>query len=255
MPKVRVLLSLAAVLLFAAVALAGDLPELKYEKFELSNGLDVILHEDHSIPIVSVNLWYHVGSKNEKPGRTGFAHVFEHMMFQGSEHHNTMFEDLLTAAGGANNGSTSEDRTNYWENVPSNFLEQVLWLEADRMGYLLPAMTQERLDIQRDVIKNERRQGMDNQPYGRVEEYLKSMLYPKDHPYSWSDHRQHGRFVGRYAGRCSGLLQDVLRSQQCLALYRRGYRPGSGQSVSGEIFRGDSAGTCPLNGSKPGCPC
>jgi zinc protease len=181
-----VIVCLVALAVMAGMAAAGDLPELKFEKYELPNGLDVILHEDHSIPLVAVNLWYHVGSKNEKPGRTGFAHLFEHMMFQGSEHHDSDYFEPLQKIGGAVNGSTSEDRTNYWENVPSNYLEKALWLEADRMGFLIPAMTQERLDNQRDVVKNERRQGLDNQPYAKAYEIMLSLLYPDEHPYSHS---------------------------------------------------------------------
>lgn len=162
------------------------IPDIAFEKYILSNGLNVILHEDHSVPVVSVNVWYHVGSKNEKRGRTGFAHLFEHMMFEGSQHHNTEYFEALEKIGGRANGSTSEDNTNYWEDVPSNYLELALWLESDRMGFLLPAMTQEKLDNQRDVVKNERRQSIDNQPYGKSEELMLSMLYPSDHPYSWS---------------------------------------------------------------------
>lgn len=172
-----------AILLGNAV-LADDLPELKFEKYELPNGLDVILHEDHTIPMVSVNIWYHVGSKNEKPGKTGFAHLFEHMMFEGSEHHNADFDESITKYGGVNNGGTNEDVTMYWENIPSNYLEKTLWLEADRMGFLLPAMVQERLDQQRDVVKNERRYRLDNQPYAKSYELLLELMYPSDHPYS-----------------------------------------------------------------------
>ena len=174
-------------LLFLSASAAGQgLPKISFEKFVLKNGLQVILHEDHTVPVVAVNVWYHVGSHNEKPGRTGFAHLFEHMMFQGSEHQRGEYFTPLQKIGGSVNGSTSEDRTNYWENVPSNYLELALWLESDRMGYLLPAMTQEKLDNQRNVVKNERRQGLENQPYGKVEELLPALLYPADHPYSWS---------------------------------------------------------------------
>lgn len=171
--------------LFAAAGSAQTLPPIKYEKYTLPNGLDVILHEDHSIPMVAVNVWYHVGSKNEKRGRTGFAHLFEHMMFQGSQHHDSDYFAPLEKIGGNLNGSTSPDRTNYWENVPSNYLELALWLESDRMGYLVPAMTQQKLDNQRDVVKNERRQGLDNEPYGKAEDLLGSLMYPPNHPYSW----------------------------------------------------------------------
>ena len=134
-----------------------NFPTIEFEKYELPNGLDVVLHEDHTKPIVAVNIWYHVGSKNEKRGRTGFAHLFEHMMFEGSQHHNESYFAPLQKIGASINGSTSPDRTNYWEDTPSNYLELALWLESDRMGFLLPAVTQERLDNQRDVVKNERR--------------------------------------------------------------------------------------------------
>jgi len=126
------------------------------EKITLSNGLDVILHEDHAIPLVAVNVWYHVGSKDEEQGRTGFAHLFEHIMFEGSKHHNSSHFDPLQKAGANLNGSTTPDRTNYWEDVPSNYLELALWLESDRMGFLLDAVDQQRFDVQRDVVKNER---------------------------------------------------------------------------------------------------
>ncbi len=207
-------LVLVAMAVSITVAMPGDLPELKYEKYVLPNGLNVILHEDHSIPIVSVNVWYHVGSKNEKPGKTGFAHLFEHMMFQGSEHHNVLFNEGIDKIGGANNGSTTEDRTNYWENVPSNYLEKALWLEADRMGALLPAIDQERLDNQRDVVKNERRERYENQPYGLVIEWIQSMIYPKGHPYSW-------RPIGSMEDLTAASLEDVKD------FFRRYYTPNN----------------------------
>jgi zinc protease len=159
---------------------------VRFEQYRLDNGLTVILHEDRSTPIAAAVIMYHVGSKNEKPGRTGFAHLFEHMMFQGSQH---VADDehfkLLQEVGGNVNGSTNTDRTNYFEVVPSNYLELALYLEADRMGFLIPAMTQEKLDNQRDVVKNERRQNVDNQPYGTAFEKIAKALYPPDHPYSW----------------------------------------------------------------------
>ena len=157
------------------------------ETFHLDNGLFVTLSEDHTAPIVAVNLWYHVGSANEKPGRTGFAHLFEHMLFQGSAHvaSNEHFE-LIQRAGGTLNGSTWLERTNYFETVPSNELALALWLEADRMGDLLPAMTQEKLDTQRDVVKNERRWSVDNQPYGTMLEKLQELVFPRSHPFEHS---------------------------------------------------------------------
>lgn len=157
------------------------------ETFHLDNGLSVTLSEDHTAPIVAVNLWYHVGSANERPGRTGFAHLFEHMLFQGSAHvgSNEHFE-LIQRAGGTLNGSTWLERTNYFETVPSNELALALWLEADRMGELLPAMTQEKLDTQRDVVKNERRWSVDNQPYGTMLEKLQELVFPPAHPFRHS---------------------------------------------------------------------
>jgi zinc protease len=164
---------------------AAQLPPINITEFKLDNGLRVILHEDHSTPIVAVNVWYHVGSKNEVPGRTGFAHLFEHMMFQGSKHHDTDYFGPLQEAGGTLNGSTNTDRTNYWEVVPSNFLELALWLESDRMGYLTEAMTLDKLNNQRDVVKNEKRQNYDNRPYGLVPEKIASTMYAPEHPYHW----------------------------------------------------------------------
>jgi predicted Zn-dependent peptidase len=157
------------------------------ETFHLDNGLFVTLSEDHTAPIVAVNLWYHVGSANEKSGRTGFAHLFEHMLFQGSAHvgSNEHFE-LIQRAGGTLNGSTWLERTNYFETVPSNELALALWLEADRMGELLPAMTQEKLDTQRDVVKNERRWAVDNQPYGTMLEKMQELVFPVSHPFQHS---------------------------------------------------------------------
>ncbi len=161
-------------------------PLVQFEQYKLDNGLTVILHEDHSAPVAAVVVMYNVGSKNEKKGRTGFAHLFEHMMFQGSQH---VADDehfkLLQEIGANINGSTSADRTNYFEVVPSNHLELALYLESDRMGFLLPAMTQAKLDNQRDVVKNERRQRVDNQPYGTADEKINKALYPDTHPYSW----------------------------------------------------------------------
>ncbi|HJZ73221.1 MAG TPA: pitrilysin family protein [Vicinamibacterales bacterium] len=160
--------------------------ELPYTQFTLPNGLRVILHEDHSVPMVSVNMWYHVGSAREKEKRTGFAHLFEHLMFMGSGHVKPgEFDEWLEAAGGDNNGSTETDRTNYWINVPSNSLELALFLESDRMGYLLDSMTPKTVDAQRDVVKNERRQSVENRPYGTADVVIGEMLYPPGHPYHW----------------------------------------------------------------------
>jgi zinc protease len=159
--------------------------QIAYTKHTLDNGLDVIVHEDHDLPIVAVNLWYHVGSKNERPGLTGFAHLFEHLMFEGSEHHDSGYFPPLQEVGASLNGSTNADRTNYWEVVPTNALELALWLESDRMGYLLPALTPAKLAKQRDVVLNERRQNYENRPYGLAGMAIHDALYPPDHPYHW----------------------------------------------------------------------
>ncbi len=155
-----------------------------FERHTLDNGLTVILAPDRAVPVVALNLWYGVGSRNERPGRTGFAHLFEHMMFQGSAHvpKNRHFE-LVEGAGGSLNATTWFDRTNYFETLPSHHLDLALWLESDRMGWLLPAMTQEKLDNQRDVVLNERRERYENQPYGDWDERLQRMVFPEDHPY------------------------------------------------------------------------
>jgi predicted Zn-dependent peptidase len=174
-----------------------------YETFRLSNGLFVTVSEDHTAPLVAVNLWYHVGSANEREGRTGFAHLFEHMLFQGSAHvgANEHFE-LIQRAGGTLNGSTWLDRTNYHETVPSNQLGIALWLEADRMGQLLPAMTQQKLDTQRDVVKNERRWSVDNQPYGTSWEKLQELAFPRGHPF-------HHSIIGSMEDLSAASLDDI----------------------------------------------
>ncbi len=180
------LLVLVSLMTTIATAQKGEkLPPIKYQEIMLKNGLRVIMHVDKSTPIVAVNLWYHVGSKNEVPGRTGFAHLFEHMMFQGSKHYDNDYFTPLQEAGASLNGSTNADRTNYWEVVPSNFLETALWLESDRMGYLPDAMTMDKLNNQRDVVKNEKRQNYDNRPYGLVGAKIAELMYPKEHPYHW----------------------------------------------------------------------
>ncbi|MBA3671771.1 MAG: insulinase family protein [Gemmatimonadaceae bacterium] len=173
------------------------------ETFQLDNGLVVVLSEDHTAPIAAVNLWYHVGSANEREGRTGFAHLFEHMLFQGSASigANEHFE-LVQRAGGTLNGSTWLDRTNYFETMPSNQLELALWLEADRMGHLLPAMTQQKLDTQRDVVQNERRWSVDNQPYGTWWERLPALCFPREHPF-------HHSLIGSMVDLDAASLDDI----------------------------------------------
>jgi zinc protease len=175
--------------LMTALAAVNNLPEvidISSQRFVLPNGLTVIVHEDHKAPIVAVNVWYHVGSKNEKPGRTGFAHLFEHLMFNGSENFNDDYFQAMERVGATDlNGTTSEDRTNYFEDVPNSALDIALWMESDRMGHFLGAISQGRLDEQRGVVQNEKRQG-ENQPYGRVRELIPRATYPSNHPYSWT---------------------------------------------------------------------
>jgi zinc protease len=182
------------VLMLLAVPLGAQSPapaappaiQVPFRQFQLPNGLNVILHQDKTVPVVAVNVWYHVGSANEKPGRTGFAHLFEHLMFEGSKNvPEGQFDILLEAAGANNNGSTNNDRTNYVIDLPSNALELALFLESDRMAYLLDAMPPEQVNSQRDVVKNERRQSYENRPYGMASLELDKMLWPANHPYSW----------------------------------------------------------------------
>ena len=195
-----------AVALLAAVPLTGVSAQalrVPYQTFTLRNGLKVIVHEDHSVPIVTVNTWYHVGSSDERPGRTGFAHLFEHLMFMGSEHVPTGdFDKLLEAAGGDNNGSTTEDRTNYFEDGPSSALELMLYLDSDRMGFLLPEITPPKVDLQRGVVQNERRQSYENQPYGLAQENILQRLYPADHSYHWP-------VIGSMADLSAASIEDV----------------------------------------------
>jgi zinc protease len=194
-----------------------------FTKHTLSNGLDVLLHEDHSCPIAAVNLWYHVGSKNERPGRTGFAHLFEHLMFEGSAHHDKGYFPPLQGAGAALNGSTNADRTNYWEVVPSTALELVLWMESDRMGYLLPALTDSKFGNQRDVVLNERRQNYENRPYGLAPMAMVAALFPPDHPY-------HGTTIGEIADLRAAGLDEV---RQFFSTY---YHPGNASlALAGDI--------------------
>lgn len=197
---------------------------IKYEKYTLPNGLQVILHEDHSTPIVAVNLWYHVGSGREQQGKSGFAHLFEHMMFQGSKNieKGDHFKNLQDA-GGTLNGSTNTDRTNYWEIVPSNFLELALYLESDRMGFLLDAMTQDKLDNQRDVVKNERRQNYENQPYGLARKIINENLYHPDHPYHWLT-------IGTQEDLTNASLEDVMQ------FFREYYTPNNASLCIGGDF-------------------
>ena len=219
-------ISLPTLVLCASVALGAQAPALSvpYTQFKLPNGLNVILHRDASVPVVSVNIWYHVGSGNERPGRTGFAHLFEHVMFEGSMHvPEGEFDNWLEAAGGNNNGSTSNDRTNYYEDIPSNALELALFLESDRMGFLLDDKAPDKINGQRDVVKNEKRQSVDNQPYGQAFMELPAMLYPAGHPYSWST-------IGSMEDLSAASFEDVAR------FFRTYYVPGNASLViAGDI--------------------
>lgn len=189
----------------------------------LDNGLDVIVHEDRRCPIAAVNLWYHVGSRHESPGRTGLAHLFEHLMFEGSLHHDRNYFTPLQQAGAAVNGSTNCDRTNYWEVVPANALDLALWLESDRMGHLLPALTAAKFENQRSVVLNERRQQYENRPYGLASMALMAALFPPDHPYHWAT-------IGETADLRAATLDDAH------AFFRTWYHPGNASlTVAGDV--------------------
>jgi zinc protease len=208
---------------------SASIPKLQFEKTTLPNGLEVILHEDHSTPIVVADTWYHVGSGDEKPGRTGFAHLFEHIMFMGSENVPVgQFDKWLESVGADNNGSTNTDRTNYYEVLPSNALPLALWLDADRMGHLLPVMDQAKLDLQRDVVKNERRQRVDNVPYGRAAETISAALFPPSHPYHWP-------VIGSMTDLSAASLEDVKQ------FFRTYYAPNNATLVIAGDFNRDSA--------------
>ncbi len=197
---------------------------IEYEKYKLANGLEVILHENNNLPITAVNIWYKVGSANEHKGKTGIAHLFEHMMFQGSQNvpKEAHFRHIQEA-GGTLNGSTSFDRTNYYEKIPANFLEMIFWLESDRMGYLLPALTAEKLKNQKEVVSNERLERYDNQPYGLAWEILISNLYPENHPYSWST-------IGSLEDISSFTLEDVS------SFFKKYYSPSNATLVVAGSF-------------------
>lgn len=203
---------------FVSAQKTDKLPTLNFKEYRLKNGLRVIMHQDKSTPIVAVNVWYHVGSKNEEIGKTGFAHLFEHMMFQGSKNYNDEYFGPLQKAGANINGSTNPDRTNYYEVVPSNFLELALFMESDRMGGLLEAMTLDKLNNQRDVVKNERRQNYDNRPYGTASEKISALIYPADHPYSWTT-------IGSLDDLTAASMEDVQK------FFRKYYAPNNASLV------------------------
>jgi zinc protease len=215
----------------ARLAEAQGIPKIQFDKYTLANGLEVILHQDRSVPLVAVEVYYKVGSGDEQKGRTGFAHLFEHVMFMGSENVPVgAFDQWLEAAGGSSNGSTNTDRTNYWEQLPSNALPLALWLEADRMGRLLPTLDQARLDLQRDVVKNERRERYDNRPYGRADETISAALYPAGHPYSWPT-------IGSMADLSAASLDDVK------SFFRTYYAPNNASLTVAGDFDTDSIRT------------
>jgi zinc protease len=226
----RPIAALVAVVLAAPLGAQSPAPstsaplQVPYRQFQLANGLNVILHQDRTVPIVAINVWYHVGSANEKPGRTGFAHLFEHLMFEGSKHvPEGQFDLLLEAAGANNNGSTTNDRTNYVIDLPSNALELALFLESDRMGYLLDAMPPEQVNSQRDVVKNERRQSYENRPYGMASLEVSRMLWPASHPYSWP-------VIGHMEDLTAATQQDVTE------FFKRYYAPNNASLVvAGDI--------------------
>ena len=228
----RYFVALCVLIALAAPGLparAQSIPKLRFEKLTLPNGLQLILHEDRSTPIVVANTWYRVGSGDEKPGRTGFAHLFEHLMFLGSQNvPQGQFDKWLEAVGADNNGTTNFDRTTYYEQLPSNALPLALWLDADRMGNLLPVMTQAKLDLQRDVVKNERRQSYDNVPYGRANETIWAALFPATHPYHWPP-------IGSMADLSAASLDDVKE------FFRTYYAPNNATLVIAGDFHRDSA--------------
>src|SRR5262245_19395462 len=219
-----VLMVAVSVLTLGAQTPSG-IPKLDIEKYTLANGLEVILSEDHRVPLVGVDVWYHVGPAHEAEGRTGFAHLFEHMMFQGSKHIENDAHFRLLAGGGATgvNGTTNFDRTNYFETMPSNQLELALWLESDRMGYLLEKVDQAKLSNQQDVVRNERRQSTENRPYGMVEEAMFQALFPKGHPY-------HGVVIGSHEDIQAAKLEDVHE------FFKQYYAPNNATiAIAGDI--------------------
>ncbi|NJD09570.1 MAG: insulinase family protein, partial [Gemmatimonadetes bacterium] len=207
----------------AALRAQADALDIPYTKYVLNNGLTLLVHEDHKAPVVAVNVWYHVGAKNEKLGKTGFAHLFEHLMFNGSEHYNHDYFQVLEPIGATDlNGTTNNDRTNYFETVPKNALDIALWMESDRMGWMVGAIDQAKLDEQRGVVQNEKRQG-ENEPFGVVGELIAENTYPKGHPYSWD-------VIGAMEDLGAASLDDVKE------WFRTYYGPSNAvRSIAGDI--------------------
>ncbi len=208
-PLLRLIAPALLALAVPAGTASADDPELPHQRYLLDNGLEVILHQDNTIPLVAVDVWYHVGAGVEQPGRSGFAHLFEHMLFQNSVHvgEDKFFERLRAVGGTDMNGSTTFDRTNYFEVVPSHQLEMALWVESDRMGYFLPTLTQDSLDNQKEVVRNEKRQNYDNVPYGKTRERGFFLLYPEGHPYRYM-------VIGKHEDLAAATLEDVRRFYQ-----------------------------------------
>jgi len=229
MPRMARAGAVALGLLAGAARLSAQTLRVPYTTFTLPNGLQVLLHEDHSVPVVAVNTWYHVGSSDERAGRTGFAHLFEHIMFMGSAHVPTgEFDRLLEAAGADNNGSTTEDRTNYYEDGPANALPLMLYLDSDRLGFLLPEITADKVDIQRGVVQNERRQSYENRPYGLAQENILDRLYPPNHPYHWP-------VIGSMQDLQAATLEDVRR------FFQTYYTPNNATvAIAGDISPRDA---------------
>jgi zinc protease len=216
---------------------------IPFETYMLENGLHVILSEDHSVPFVQVNLWYGVGSKDEVEGRTGFAHLFEHLMFQGSAHHDDEYFGPLMPIGARVNGTTNTDRTNFFEGVPSSYLPLALWLESDRLGWLLPALTDEKIQNQKDVVRNERRQNYDNRPYGQVPMWLREALYPEGHPYRVPT---------------IGLHEDIeaATSEDVKAFFQKWYTPNNAWlAIVGDIDPAQTRARRPLLGASRAVRC
>jgi len=218
----RHLLFLRALVLLSLLSTcqaAGPDFEIAYQQYQLENGLNVVLHEDKSDPVVAVAILYHVGSNREEVGKTGFAHLFEHMMFQSSQHvPEDQFFQKIQAAGGTLNGGTGNDQTIYFEVVPNNALEMALWLEADRMGYLLPTITTEALLNQQGVVQNEKRQTSDNRPYGHTSYVIGKLLYPEGHPYNW-------QVIGSFEDLANATVEDVRN------FFRKWYGPNNATLV------------------------
>jgi zinc protease len=217
-------------MLAMALETTANAPKLPVEQYQLDNGLTVLLSEDHALPVVAIEVLYLVGSGHERAGRTGFAHLFEHLMFQGSEHFDHEYFKPYEPIGGQVNGTTSRDRTNFFEVVPSNYLATPLWMESDRMQYLLPSLTQGKLDNQREVVKNERRQRNENAPYGMAQVYLGELLYPPGHPYRHTP-------IGSHEDLTAATLEDVK------AFFQQYYVPANAAvALVGDFASADAKG-------------